>query len=57
MSLRKQLAEKTGTTPKLKIGKPGSLDVSVDGRLVWSKEKQGRMPTADELISLLPQQT
>lgn len=54
MSLRKQIADKTGVTPKLKIGKPGALDVIVDGHVVWSKEKERRMPTADEVIALLP---
>jgi selT/selW/selH-like putative selenoprotein len=55
VSLRKQLEQKTGTAPKLKIGKPGSFDVFVDGRLVWSKEERGKMPTVDEIVALLPQ--
>jgi hypothetical protein len=53
VSLRDELAKKTGTAPKLRIGKPGSLDVIVDGRTVYSKEKSGRMPTADEVMALV----
>lgn len=55
MSLRKQLEQKTGTAPKLKIGKPGAFDVFVDGRLIWSKDERGKMPTVDEIVALLPQ--
>lgn len=54
MSLRDDISKKTGVEPKLKIGRPGSLDVFADGKLIWSKEKQGRMPTADEIVAQLP---
>jgi hypothetical protein len=53
VSLRDEIARKTGVAPKLRIGKPGSLDVIVDGRTVYSKEKSGRMPTADEVLALI----
>jgi predicted Rdx family selenoprotein len=54
VSLRNQIEQKTGTKPKLRIGGPGVLDVSVDGKVLWSKKKQGRMPTVDEIMALLP---
>ena len=36
--------------PKIKWGAPGSLDVFVDGRKVFSAQEAGRMPTADEIV-------
>jgi hypothetical protein len=53
VSLRNEITKKTGITPKLKIGKPGSLDIIVDGQVLYSKEKTGRMPTVDEAVALL----
>lgn len=38
----------------MRIGWQGTLDVIVDGKTIWSKHKVGRMPTADEVMALLP---
>jgi selT/selW/selH-like putative selenoprotein len=35
------------------MGAPGSLDVFVDGRKIYSKKQTGRLPTADEVIELI----
>jgi len=34
-------------------GRSGIFDVSVDGRLVFSKHAAGRFPTEDEILALL----
>jgi predicted Rdx family selenoprotein len=34
-------------------GKGGIFDVRKDGRLVFSKDEQGRFPEADEVLSAL----
>jgi hypothetical protein len=41
----------------MRLGWAGALDVIVDGKTVWSKHKIGRMPTVDEIMALLPQQS
>ena len=38
---------------ELIAGANGIYDVSVDGRMVFSKFEQGRFPQAEEIISLI----
>ena len=40
---------------KVKMGSPGSLNVIVDGKTIYSKSETGRMPTSAELIATLRQ--
>lgn len=35
------------------MGAPGSLDVFVDGKRIFSKKDEGRMPQAGEIIKLI----
>jgi selT/selW/selH-like putative selenoprotein len=36
-----------------KPGSTGQFDVLIDGRLVFSKEQEGRFPEEDEVLALL----
>jgi predicted Rdx family selenoprotein len=42
--------------PKLKMGGAGQLDVIVDGDIVFSRQHEGRFPTADELVERIQSQ-
>ena len=35
-------------------GSGGEFEVSVDGRLVYSKKKEGRFPDAGEVLAQIP---
>jgi len=35
-------------------GGGGEFEITVDGRLVFSKRKEGRFPDTDEVLALLP---
>ncbi len=37
----------------LKRGSGGVFEISIDGRLAWSKKASGRFPSDDELRALL----
>ena len=41
-----------GTTPKLRMGGPGQLDVLIDGSVVFSKKAARRMPEPGEIARL-----
>lgn len=53
MSLRDHIERELGVSIRVRAGAPGALDVFVDGEQIYSKKKTGRLPTADELISLI----
>ena len=53
MSLRQELAENLGVTPRIRWGGFGQLDVLVDGKVVFSKKQAGRSPTAAEIVRLV----
>ena len=57
MSLKQAIEERLKIPTNIKMGAPGSLDVFVDGRLIFSKKQAGRMPTNDEILSALQPQT
>ncbi len=40
-------------TPKVRWGSTGQLDVIVDGKVVFSKQESGRIPTADEIVKIV----
>jgi predicted Rdx family selenoprotein len=50
--VRDKLA-KSGAEFDLQPGKSGQFDVTVDGRLAFSKHRVGRFPTDDEIAALL----
>ena len=45
--------EKPGLEFDLQPGKSGQFDVTVDGKLVFSRHRVGRFPTDDEIDALL----
>jgi len=51
--LAAEIEEKTGSRPTLKKGSGGVFEVTVDGRLVFSKKALGRFPEHDEVLSSL----
>lgn len=40
---------------QLTKGSGGVFDVTVDGRLIFSKQRGGRFPELDEVLSQIPQ--
>jgi selT/selW/selH-like putative selenoprotein len=53
VSLKKNIEREFHVPVRLRSGRPGALDVFVDGEQIYSKHQTGRLPTADELINLL----
>ena len=51
-SLQDELARELGTTPRVRTGRPGQLDVMVDGTVVFSKKVAKRMPQPGEVVRL-----
>ena len=49
MRLAEEITEATGVAPRIRMGGLGALDVIVDGRVVFSKKAEGRMPVAGEI--------
>ena len=48
-----ELKKNLGADIELVAGSNGIFDITVDGRIIFSKFKQGRFPQADEVISLI----
>ncbi|PLX52195.1 MAG: hypothetical protein C0612_03185 [Desulfobulbaceae bacterium] len=48
-----ELKKNLGVDIELVAGSNGIFDVTVDGKLIFSKFEQGRFPQADEIISLI----
>jgi hypothetical protein len=51
--LQQAIAERTGTTPRLRFGGPGSLDIIIDGETVFSKKQTGRVPSVAEGLAIV----
>jgi predicted Rdx family selenoprotein len=49
VSLAEEIRQAFGVEPQLVKGDNGVLDVLVDGRMVFSKHRDGRFPTPGEL--------
>ncbi len=47
------LQERYGAEVTLQRGKGGAFEVTVDGRLLYSKLREGRFPTHDEIDALI----
>ncbi len=52
-SLAAAIVEKTGSEPELVRGDKGIFDVTVDGRLIFSKHETGRFPEHEEVLDQL----
>lgn len=48
-----ELKKAFGVTAKLVEGSGGVFDVTVDGKLAYSKDKTGRFPDDGEVVELL----
>ena len=48
-----ELKKNLGVDIELVAGANGIFDVTVDGKLIFSKFEQGRFPQSDEIISLI----
>lgn len=53
MSLKESIEDRLKIPTQVRLGAPGSLDVFVDGQKIYSKKQTGRMPTADEIVTLI----
>jgi len=53
VSLKQDIEREMKIPVKVKMGSPGSLNVIVDGKTIYSKSETGRMPTSAELIATL----
>jgi len=47
--LADEIQRAVGVTPRIRVGGFGALDVVVDGKVVFSKKTEGRMPAAGEI--------
>jgi selT/selW/selH-like putative selenoprotein len=47
------LRERTGIAADVKPGEKSQFDVLLDGRLVFSKQAEGRFPEEDEILQLV----
>ena len=50
MRLADEIRRDTGVTPRIRLGGFGALDVVVDGRVVFSKKAEGRLPVPGEIV-------
>ena len=53
MSLKQSIEGQLKIPTRIRLGRPGALDVFVDGQKIYSKKQTGRLPTADEIIELI----
>jgi hypothetical protein len=47
--LADEIRRETGVTPRIRLGGFGALNVVVDGRVVFSKKAEGRVPPPGEI--------
>jgi selT/selW/selH-like putative selenoprotein len=50
-----ELQKSLGSEIELIAGANGIFDISLDGRMIFSKFEQGRFPRPDEIIKLIEQ--
>ena len=53
MSLKEAIERQLKIPASIKMGGPGSFDVSLNGERIFSKKQTGRMPQQGEVIRLL----
>lgn len=56
MSLKQGIEQQLKIPTRIKMGGPGSLDVWLDGKRIFSKKQEGRLPQAGEIIRLIQSQ-
>ncbi len=49
------LKKELGVDTSLEVGKVGQFDVIVDGKLIFSKQKEGRFPEEEEILRSMPE--
>jgi predicted Rdx family selenoprotein len=53
VSLKEGIERELHISTRIRLGMPGSLDIFADGKKVYSKKKTGRLPTTEEVVTLL----
>lgn len=53
MSLKNEVEKELGIPIRIRAGAPGSLRVLVNGEQIYSKQQQGRLPGAAEIVRLI----
>jgi selT/selW/selH-like putative selenoprotein len=53
VSLKDNIERELSVPVRLRAGAPGALNVYVNGEQIYSKKQAGRLPTADELVTLI----
>jgi Rdx family len=53
VSLKLDIERELKIPVKIKMGSPGSLNVIMNGKTIFSKTETGRMPSSAELIAKL----
>jgi len=56
VSLKQEIDRKLGVVSKIRIGAPGSLEVRLDGKVLFSAKAAKRMPTSGEILGLIASQ-
>lgn len=49
-----EIKQQKGIDATLVRGSGGEFEITLDGRLIFSKREQGRFPDFDEVLALLP---
>ena len=57
MSLKESIEGTLQIPTRIRLGRPGALDIFVDSERIYSKKESGRMPTADEIVDLIRART
>jgi selenoprotein W-related protein len=52
--LAAEIKQQRGVDSTLVRGSGGEFEISVDGKLVFSKKQAGRFPDTDEILAQLP---
>ena len=53
MRLKNEIERELKTPVEVKMGGPGSLNIYVDGRQVYSYQRTQRIPASEELFAML----
>ena len=53
MSLKESIERELAIPTRIRLGAPGALDIFVDGQRIYSKKETGRLPSSEEIVTLL----
>lgn len=53
MSLKTSIERELRIPTRIRLGGPGALDIFADGEKIYSKKQTGRMPSTQEVVTLL----